>query len=155
VDYDEHGTIRFAGTAPPNAPVRVYVDNHPVGDARADAQGRWTLTPPQEIAPGQHELRADQLNAGGRVVARMALPFQREVLANQVVGPGQVVVQPGQSLWRIARHSYGAGIRYTVIYQANRDMIRDPNWIYPGQVFTVPAVSDTGSAASVAARASR
>ena len=40
--------------------------------------------------------------------------------------PDRVVVQPGHSLWRIARRVYGSGVRYTVIYQANRDQIRDP-----------------------------
>ncbi|MCK5276640.1 MAG: LysM peptidoglycan-binding domain-containing protein, partial [Alphaproteobacteria bacterium] len=49
-----------------------------------------------------------------------------------------VVVQPGNSLWRLARRTLGEGTRYTVIYQANRDRIRDPDLIYPGQVFEVP-----------------
>ena len=44
----------------------------------------------------------------------------------------------GRPLWRIARRVYGEGTRYAVIYQANRDMIRDPDLIYPGQVFAVP-----------------
>jgi nucleoid-associated protein YgaU len=47
-------------------------------------------------------------------------------------------VQPGQNLWRIARQTYGRGVRYTVIYAANRDVIRDPNMIFPGQVFALP-----------------
>jgi nucleoid-associated protein YgaU len=48
------------------------------------------------------------------------------------------IVQPGNSLWRIARRSYGEGLRYTVIYDANKDQIRDPDLIYPGQVFVLP-----------------
>ncbi|HCR67353.1 MAG TPA: hypothetical protein DIW38_12725, partial [Oceanicaulis sp.] len=51
---------------------------------------------------------------------------------------GRVIVQPGNSLWRIARRLYGEGLQYTVIYEANRDQIRDPNLIYPGQVFSAP-----------------
>jgi len=51
---------------------------------------------------------------------------------------GEVRVQPGNSLWRIARRVYGRGTRYTVIYEANRKSIRDPDLIYPGQVFIVP-----------------
>jgi nucleoid-associated protein YgaU len=49
-----------------------------------------------------------------------------------------LVVQPGNSLWRIARNSYGAGRHYAVIYSANRDRIGDPDLIYPGQVFMLP-----------------
>ncbi len=47
-------------------------------------------------------------------------------------------MQPGQNLWRLARRAYGAGIRYTVIFLANRDQIRDARLIYPGQVFATP-----------------
>jgi len=48
------------------------------------------------------------------------------------------VVERGNSLWQIARRVYGAGTRYTIIYSANPDRIRDPNLIYPGQIFKLP-----------------
>jgi nucleoid-associated protein YgaU len=138
VDYDDHGALRFAGTAPPGSPVRVYVDDHAAGDAVADAQGRWTLSPEATVVPGHHRLRVDQLDPKGRVTARIVLPFQREELTAEQLGPGHVVVQPGESLWRIARQTYGTGVRYTVIYQANQAQIRDPGKIYPGEALTVP-----------------
>jgi nucleoid-associated protein YgaU len=47
-------------------------------------------------------------------------------------------VSRGDSLWRLSHLAYGAGTRYAVIYQANRQQIRNPNLIYPGQVFVVP-----------------
>ena len=47
-------------------------------------------------------------------------------------------MQPGNSLWRIARSRYGSGPNYSVIYEANKEQIRDPDLIYPGQVFTIP-----------------
>jgi hypothetical protein len=141
VDYDQNGEVRFAGGAPPGTTVRVYVDNRPVGEAVADAHGRWSLSPTSPIAPGNHELRLDQLNRGGQVASRLALPFRREQLSSAEIAEGSVVVQPGESLWRLARKSYGSGVRYTVIYSANRDQIRDPNLIYPGQVFAIPAAA--------------
>jgi nucleoid-associated protein YgaU len=138
VDYDDRGQPRFAGSAPPGVPVRIYVDDQPAGDATADPQGSWTLSPSAAITPGPHRLRVDQLDARGAVVARIELPFQREQLAAAQLGPGRVQVQPGENLWRIARRTYGNGVRYTVIYQANQAQIRDPRKIYPGQVLTVP-----------------
>src|SRR5258708_4461405 len=48
------------------------------------------------------------------------------------------VVSRGDSLWRISRVTYGVGTRYAVVYKANRDRIRDPNRIYPGQIFVLP-----------------
>lgn len=48
-------------------------------------------------------------------------------------------VSRGDSLWRLSQNSYGAGTRYAVIYKANKEQIRNPNLIYPGQVFVLPA----------------
>ena len=49
------------------------------------------------------------------------------------------VVSRGESLWRISRITYGDGRRYALVYRANRDRIRDPNLIYPGQTLVLPA----------------
>jgi nucleoid-associated protein YgaU len=48
-------------------------------------------------------------------------------------------IERGDSLWAISRRTYGDGDRYTAIYDANQDQIRDPDLIYPGQVFVLPA----------------
>lgn len=55
-----------------------------------------------------------------------------------VPAPLTVTVQPGFTLWQIARENFGDGVMYVQVYEANRDKIRDPDLIYPGQVFTVP-----------------
>lgn len=136
VDYDDAGAVRFSGRAAAGAAVRLYVDNAAMGDAQADAAGRWNLVPGLPVAPGMHTLRLDTLDAAGRVTARAEQPFQRTATA--ALQPGQVVVQPGQNLWRLARAAYGNGTRYTVIYQANQAQIRNPQLIYPGQAFAVP-----------------
>jgi hypothetical protein len=149
VDYDDHGAIRFAGTAAPGSLVRLYVDNKAVGDAAVDPQGRWGLMPGAGVAVGDHRLRVDDLDTQGEVTARVELPFERAQLAPEEVLQGHVVVQPRQSLWRIARREYGQGVRYTVIYEANREQIQDPSLIYPGQVFAIPALPGAiGPAAS-------
>jgi nucleoid-associated protein YgaU len=145
VDYDEAGNIRFAGSAPATQPLRLYIDQRHAGDAVSDAEGRWIFRPATGPAPGQHVLRVDQIGPQGRVVARVEVPFLRDAaatpaaLAAATPGADRIVVQPGHSLWRIARTTYGRGIRYTVIHKANSDQIRDPGRIYPGQIFTLPA----------------
>jgi nucleoid-associated protein YgaU len=48
------------------------------------------------------------------------------------------VVSRGDSLWHISRVTYGVGEQYVVVYKANRDRIRNPNLIYPGQIFVIP-----------------
>ncbi|MFN3400600.1 MAG: LysM peptidoglycan-binding domain-containing protein [Ferrovibrio sp.] len=51
---------------------------------------------------------------------------------------GKAIIRRGDNLWTIARRVYGEGIKYTTIYQANTGQIRDPDRIYPGQVFELP-----------------
>ena len=57
---------------------------------------------------------------------------------------GRIVIQPGNNLWRISRVLYGSGNKFTMLYEANKDQIRDPNLIYPGQVFRTPDVAPKG-----------
>jgi hypothetical protein len=141
VDYDEKGEVVLSGKAEPGKNVQAYVDNKPVGAAKADEEGRWEVKPDEVIQPGVHKLRVDQVEQGGKVAARIELPFSRASAAQIVLAPGHVIVQPGNSLWRIARRTYGHGVRFTVIYQANQEQIRDPNLIYPGQIFSLPRVN--------------
>ncbi len=138
LDYGQGGDVRLGGTAHAGSTVRVYVDNTPVGEARTQPDGTWSLTPQKPVAPGMHKLRLDQLGATGKVTARVEFPFTREAVPERALAAGSVMVQPGNSLWRFARQAYGAGMRYTVIYQANRETIRDPRLIYPGQVLSIP-----------------
>ncbi len=59
-------------------------------------------------------------------------------VASAGTAPITMTVQPGYSLWKIARDSYGDGVMYVQVFEANRDKIRNPDLIYPGQVFTMP-----------------
>lgn len=47
-------------------------------------------------------------------------------------------VVKGDTLWAIAKRYYGAGTSWPRIFDANRNLIKDPHWIYPAQVFTIP-----------------
>lgn len=139
VDYDEGGHATISGRATPHARLHVYIGNRFAGAGVADAQGRWRLVPGDALQPGIHTLRVDQIDPEGKVTGRAETRFARSQPAEARPPDAAVVfVEPGNSLWRIARRVYGRGIRYTVIYRANREQIRDPDLIYPGQVFFVP-----------------
>ena len=60
---------------------------------------------------------------------------------NVTVDASAISIKSGNSLWRIAARVYGSGFRYTEIYKANLDQIRNPDLIYPGQVFKLPALA--------------
>ncbi len=140
VDYDERGRSVLAGAAPPESEVWVEIDGRVVGATIADETGYWELTPATDIAVGRHVLSVRSIDDAGRTVASTALPFIRADVAGASLRPGEllVTVQPGNSLWRIARATYGRGVLYTVIYSANAGQIEDPDLIYPGQVFALP-----------------
>ncbi|MEX0760163.1 MAG: LysM peptidoglycan-binding domain-containing protein, partial [Tistlia sp.] len=127
------------GKVTPGGRVFAYIDDGFAGEAEGDAQGGWRLTAGEPVSLGLHRLRLDQVGEGGEVLARLETPFARSTLLTDLPeGERLVIVQPGNSLWRIAQRTYGEGLRYTVIFEANDSQIRDPNLIYPGQIFTVP-----------------
>jgi len=64
---------------------------------------------------------------------------------------GAVIIRRNDTLWRISRRVYGHGVRYSTIYLANKDQIRDPDRIWPGQVFKVPSKSKEGESADMKA----
>ncbi len=76
----------------------------------------------------------------GRTLPPPALPPPIAPMIPPGKGPvgGTYTVVRGDSLWKIAERFCGSGQRWREIFQANRSRIRDPHWIYPGQVFTIP-----------------
>ena len=138
VDYDEKGKVAVGGRAPEGSRVQLYLDNKPVGGADPDETGVWTVELGEKVTPKRYRMRIDQIGSEGRVVARIESPFFPAGPISGLPRDAVVFVQPGNSLWRIARRTYGGGVQYTLIYEANRDQIRDPDLIYPGQVFVLP-----------------
>lgn len=143
IDYDDAGAVIFAGRAEPGRVVELYINRQLIGRVPADEKGRWTIAPEGEIPPGVYQLLVVQLDENGRPAYAIELPFERATMDQIELRDGKVIVQPGNSLWRIARRAYGRGAQYTVIYEANVDQIRDPDLIYPGQIFDVPDAEDS------------
>lgn len=142
VDYDEKGDLILSGRGAAGSNVTIYLNNQPIGQATVDKAKQWQMTPSQPVQPGQYQMRADETSPQGKVSSRIELPFMRaEAQRPATAGETRIIVQPGNSLWRIARHRYGEGQRFTTIYSANKEQIRDPNLIYPGQVFAMPTVN--------------
>ncbi len=48
------------------------------------------------------------------------------------------VVASGDTLGKIAQKYYGDASLYTQIFEANRDVLKDPNKIFPGQKLRIP-----------------
>ncbi|MGJ8626665.1 MAG: LysM peptidoglycan-binding domain-containing protein [Sulfitobacter sp.] len=145
ISYSDAGDVQLAGRAQPDAQaVRVYLDNDAVINLPVDAQGRWRGDVP-DVDEGIYTLRVDEVAADGSITSRVETPFKREstaVLAQASAaqdGPIKAItVQAGATLWAIARDRYGDGQLYVRVFKANESDIRDPDLIYPGQVFDLP-----------------
>ena len=143
ISYTERGAVQVAGKGGAGAFIRLYLNNAPQFDTLVDETGAWRGTLPP-VDPGLYTLRADLMDQAGKVQARSETPFLREApevlaAAGAAASAAQLVtVQPGYTLWGIARRTYGAGILYVKVFEANKDQIRNPDLIYPGQVFALP-----------------
>jgi nucleoid-associated protein YgaU len=139
ITYEEAGAIVAAGRGRPGAVIRVYANAEFLAEARCDQEGNWQARIPRDVAEGTLLLRFDEIGADGKVRSRLETPFEYAPAAVvHELRNRRIVVQKGDYLWKFAEQYYGRGIRYSVIYQANKHLIRDPDLIYPGQVFTVP-----------------
>lgn len=143
IDYDDQGAVIFAGRAEAGRVVQLFANGQFVGQTTAGGDGRWRMA--ATMPPGVYTLHVIQLDENGRPAYAIELPFERARASDVELRDGKVIVQPGNSLWRIARRAYGRGIQYTVIYEANADQIRDPDLIYPGQIFDVPPAEQGGA----------
>ncbi len=148
ITYDSDGNVVLAGRAQGNDSIQIYLDNSSIASASVSPDGSWQTTLP-EVDSGVYTLRIDEVSQDGQVVSRIETPFKREeaekvaeVLQEEIANPEFQVamrtVQPGNTLWAIARERYGEGIMYVMVFEANRDRIRNPDLIYPGQVFVLP-----------------
>ncbi|MDM8165278.1 LysM peptidoglycan-binding domain-containing protein [Roseovarius sp.] len=142
ITYNDAGEVELTGRAQGDGFVRVYLDNTPITTSRISEDGNWRSELP-EVDTGVYTLRIDEVDEDGTVLSRVETPFKREdqeLLGTRDTGRKiqAITVQPGNTLWAISRDKYGEGVLYVRIFQANRDRIRDPDLIYPGQVFTVP-----------------
>ena len=161
----EDGKVYVAGEATTGKIVNVYIENGLIGDEKPDSNGRWLLEADMQLRPGTHTVRADLIDGtNGEVLRQVAVDFQKEegqeialpvvsqgdntdsedfsTLELTVSGPSAIIIKRGDNLWNISRKLYGHGIRYTTIYEANRDQIVDPDLIYPEQKFITPELDE-------------
>jgi hypothetical protein len=141
ISYDENDEVVLAGRGNPDRTIIIYVDDTPLLDTVVSSSGSWKLEL-TGLNAGRYVLRVDEVDENGTVTSRVESPFQREypedVREAKASNETTYTVQPGNSLWIIATGRYGEGMRYLQIFSANKDQIRDPDLIYPGQVFAIP-----------------
>jgi nucleoid-associated protein YgaU len=123
------GAVRSRAEVPFNVPGTVGANRSVLDRAVGSSQAHQPSQPPLQIAKRQ-DIAVSQLPH-----ATAAAPLSDGGSPSKIA---TTVVSRGDSLWHISRVTYGAGMRYAVVYKANRDHIRNPNLIYPGQIFVLP-----------------
>ena len=133
-------------TAPAPAPATATPDTAPAPTTATEAAPTLdTAAPaPAPVAPAAAEAAATapapeptpaaSPKPGAADVGTAASP-DATVIPPELV---TVTVQPGFTLWGIAKAQLGQGIEYLQIFDDNKSLIKDPDLIYPGQVFLIP-----------------
>lgn len=163
----EGQSVFVAGKAKGGNRVIVHANDTLLGASLISPDGRFLVQSKQPLSVGDYIIRADLLDNANQVLATARVPFRREAGENisavasdtdgQTAAPsggnggeaassaaplqkvdGSVIIRRGDNLWTISKRAYGKGTRYTTIYLANRDQIRNPDLIWPGQVFNMP-----------------
>jgi len=144
ISYDPSGAVTLAGRGAEASSVRATLNNQPINLGEIGPGGQWSLDLP-DVDPGTYTLRLEEMAADGTVTDAIETPFLREdparIRANpMLVEPGAsvITVQRGFTLWGIAEANFGEGVLYVQIFDRNRDEIRDPDLIFPGQIFALP-----------------
>jgi nucleoid-associated protein YgaU len=131
------------GVAPGNYRVRLdEVDSSGKVRARAEAPFSVPDVAVTASAPAQIAAAATPDTAAAREPpSAVATTAPDATSPSAVVVPkiATITVSRGDSLWRISQRALGAGTRYATVFKANKEQIRNPNLIYPGQTFVLPA----------------
>jgi hypothetical protein len=151
VDVQAAGGMFVSGKAAPEAQVRLSLNESVIAEGKASREGQVAFDVRKGAQPGNYRVRLDEIDpTSGRprshAEADFALPAVTEAGSTRAEQTGTVivpqinttVVSRGDNLWSISRKAYGRGLSYTLIFGANRSTIRDPNRIYPKQVFVIP-----------------
>ena len=143
LDSSEHfdnEKLRLKGRSIPNAEIQIFISKKLIGKSIADAQGNWEFSI-NEIVFENYDLEIKSSFENN------ILSLKTEILNGKIDSKlfyeKEIIVENGNSLWRIARKTLGGGILYAEIYKNNKKIINDPDLIFPGQVFKIPNLKRT------------
>jgi nucleoid-associated protein YgaU len=140
-EIDATGAVvtRFETPFTREAPAKAVAETQAEAEVATDTTSGTTTeaeTQPSTEADPAEGTETEAVAEATQVAA--ASDGSAEAAAVDAPAPITITVQPGLTLWAIARETYGDGVLYVQVFEANRDKIKDPDLIYPGQVFTVP-----------------
>ena len=136
VNYLPDDTVMLSGRMIPENLINFFVKNNLVGSTRSDEQGKWNFF--YKLKPFDETFDLEIKTSLSQKNLEITIPIKNRKIDVEIFKSEKIVVEEGNSLWRIARKTLGGGIYYTDIYKNNSLIISDPNLIFPGQVFLIP-----------------
>ncbi len=112
-DVDGGGAAVISGVAPANAPVRILVDGQVAIEAPVGPEGRFSLTLPKALPPGQHQIKAMTAKASADAAVTVGS------IAPLTDGPYRIV--PANGGWRIDWMTPGEGLQTTLLLAAETE----------------------------------
>ena len=139
LSYSPSGLIILSGRTISNTEIEIFKSAEPLGKTKSNENGAWKFIIKRNDYSNEEISIKTKIN--GEILmltydqAEIQKRFQK---TNFEFYDDRIIVQKGNSLWRIARKTLGGGVFYTEIYNNNLTKIKNPNLIYPGQVFNIP-----------------
>ena len=99
---------------------------------------KWSLTIPGKLISGKQKVSAVLLGKNGKILSKNSVNISGKSIQN-ANGKTFIIVQKGDALWNIAFNRLGLGQRYIDIVDLNKEIITNPNLIYPKQLFVIPS----------------
>ena len=139
LSYSPSGHIIISGRTLPNNNLKFLKSAKVIGTTKSDENGIWKFTLEGNNLSNEKISVTTNIN-GEEVILSYSQSELKERFENKKFKfvDKKIIVQQGNSLWRIARKALGGGIFYTEIYENNSKKIKNPDLIFPGQVFNIP-----------------
>ena len=99
---------------------------------------KWSMTIPGKLISGKQKVSAVLLGKDGKILSKNSVNISGKSIQN-ANGKTFIIVQKGDALWNIAFNRLGLGQRYIDIVDLNKEIITNPDLIYPKQLFVIPS----------------
>jgi nucleoid-associated protein YgaU len=139
VEQLDNNSLTLTGRTKPNSNVSLFFSNNFVEDSLSDKNGNWKMEL-KNFKLIDNDLMITTEIEGQKIKLKTKI-FDKKIDPN-FIREKEITVKDGNSLWRIARKTLGGGIYYSEIYKNNINEIKNPDLIFPGQVFNIPNIKN-------------
>ena len=135
VEHFDNNKLRLKGRSIPDYEIQIFLSQKLIGKSLVNSNGMWEFSINKiEFNSVDLEIRSSYENN----ILSLKTKILNGNIDQKLLFEKKIIVEDGNSLWRIARKTLGGGILYAEIYKNNKKIIDDPNLIFPGQVFKIP-----------------